>query len=109
VCEARYWVRLRARPSQAPSPQMRGSRAGELWMHGARRSPKTLFDAPLDARAEELPLMLDVSPERGAVFTPELNSVYRGKYADSDGQEQKVPHGLPIGAVGSWAKLWGDP
>ena len=53
--------------------------------------------------------MLDVSPEYGAVFTPELNNIVGGKYADCDGQEQRVPNGLPIGAAGSWAKLWGNP
>ena len=63
-----------------------------LWLYGARRSPETLFDAPVDTRAEELPLMLEVLPEGGAGLTLKFACVDDGKNAHNDCQKQQVSH-----------------
>ena len=58
-----------------------------------------LFDAPLDAHVDELSLMLHLLPDGCTGLTLKLSCVDQGNYADSNGQEQQVPHGT---AYFSW-------
>jgi hypothetical protein len=56
--------------------------------------------APLDVVIDDVNLVLQFSPECGAAFTLEVNSINRGKYADCEGKEEQVSHGRLTGRPG---------